>query len=222
MVDCVTGLVRRHRLVAILRGVPADRIVEMGEALLEGGIRVMEVALSTPDALVALERLRLTMEDRAAVGAGTVVDAEQGRRALGAGAQFFVTPHVAEPVCELAARERIPVIAGALTPTEIARAVDLGAAFVKLFPAAAVGSEYIRALLGPYPKLEILAVGGVGITNLADFLRAGAVGAGIGGALTQAADGVLDPSRVQSVATRLVSVVKEEVKRIVSNSDTKT
>lgn len=175
--------VRRHRLVAILRGVERESLEARVAALHGAGVRLIEVALSEPTALAALEDLvRLAPADTL-VGAGTVTTRELAAAAHHAGATFLVTPHVALPTIAYAREHDLGVLAGALTPTEIASAREAGARFIKLFPASVVGPDYVKALLGPYPDLELLAVGGVGSANLAPYLRAGAIGAGVGGAL---------------------------------------
>ena len=207
MRHAVEQAIRQDRLVAILRGVPAHVIGEMGEALVAGGIRIMEVALSEPGALEALSRLRLTMGDRALVGAGTVVTVPLGEQALDAGAQFFVTPHVTPDVCELALQRNIAIACGVMTPTEIALARSLGCSIVKLFPASVMGPGYIKALRGPYPDLEALVVGGIGPANITEYLKAGAVGAGIGGSLTDQDWTRPDFARAAAQARELTAIV---------------
>lgn len=175
--------VRHHRLVAILRGVEAATLAARVAALHEAGVRLVEVALSEPTALRTLEALVRVAPDDLMVGAGTVTTKATAEAARAAGARYLVTPHVAPDVFAYAARHDLGLLAGALTPTEIATAREAGAAFVKLFPASTVGPGYVKALLGPYPDLEVLVVGGVGSANLAPYLDAGALGAGVGGAL---------------------------------------
>ncbi len=183
--------VRQHRLVAILRGVEAATLAARVAALHEAGVRLIEVALSEPTALRTLEALVRVAPDDLIVGAGTVTTKATAEAARAAGARYLVTPHVAPSVFAYAAHHDLGLLAGALTPTEIATAREAGATFVKLFPASTMGSGYVRALLGPYPDLEALVVGGVGSANLASYLDAGALGAGVGGALAagDASDG---------------------------------
>lgn len=205
----VEEAIRRQRLVAILRGVPEAHIVAMGEALLEGGINIIEVALSEPGSLGALERLSVHMGNRAFIGAGTVLTTELGRKALNAGARFFVTPHVVPAVCELAVAQDVAINCGVLTPTEIAQARGLGSTIVKLFPAASMSPAYLKALRGPYPDLEALVVGGIGPNNLGEYMRAGALGGGIGGALTSQDWSRPDFQRTTQIAKQLVQTVSE-------------
>jgi 2-dehydro-3-deoxyphosphogluconate aldolase/(4S)-4-hydroxy-2-oxoglutarate aldolase len=183
--------VRRHRLVAILRGVEPATLPARVAALHGAGVRLIEFALSEPSALGTLEALVRLAPDDLLVGAGTVTTTATAEAARAAGARYLVTPHVAPEVFAYAARHDLGLLAGALTPTEIATARAVGATFIKLFPASTLGPGYVKALLGPYPDLEVLVVGGVGSANLAPYLEAGALGAVVGGALAagDAADG---------------------------------
>ncbi len=182
----VTDHLRAHPIMAILRGVPAPQVLPLAQALLAGGVRSLEVAFTDADAAPKIAELvdAFARDGSAFVGAGTVTTAERAEAALAAGAAFLVTPHVASAVNAVARERGVPVVCGAATPTEIAQAREQGAAFIKLFPAGPLGPGYLRALLGPYPDLEVFAVGGVGRDNARAFLEAGAIGLGVGGALT--------------------------------------
>lgn len=182
--DDLSARIHQHRIMAILRGVPPEHAQRLVQALYAGGIRLLEVSLSGPQALESLALIAANRPPDVRVGAGTVVSAKQAEQAIGAGATFFVTPHVAQEVNAYAAARQVPVLGGAMTPTEIAVARSQGCRIVKVFPAAILGSGYVRSLLGPYPDLELLAVGGINAQNLDEYLAGGAVGAGIGGALT--------------------------------------
>ena len=175
---------RAYPLLAILRGVPAEHVVPLGAALLAGGVRCLEVTFTDADAAAKIEALRASLPVEVLVGAGTVTTRKRAAAARAAGASFLVTPHVAPEVNAFAVDHELPVVCGATTPTEIAQALEQGCAFIKLFPAGPLGPDYLRALLSPYPDLEVFAVGGVGLANAAAYLAAGALGLGIGGALT--------------------------------------
>lgn len=181
--------VRRHRLVAILRGTPPEHFAGLVEALLGSGVRLIEVSLSEPGAAQQVARLRQLAGPEVWVGAGTVTSLALAQEALEAGAGFLVTPHVVPEVVAFAAEWGLGMLCGAMTPGEIATARGLGVRFIKLFPASALGPDYLRALLGPYPDLELLVVGGVHSGNLGAYLRAGALGAGVGGALARVDEG---------------------------------
>ena len=175
----------RHRIVAIARRVAADRIVPAAEALREGGIRLMEITFdqADPDCLRLtpgmIEALAARFPDML-IGAGTVMTREQARAAADAGARFVLAPNIDPDVIDEALGRGLVAIPGALTPTEVAYAYKLGAAMVKLFPAGDLGIGYMKALRGPLPHIPLMAVGGVDLTNLADFFKAGAKAAGIG------------------------------------------
>lgn len=170
------------RVLAIIRGRGAEPAVAAALALFEEGIRHVEVALTTPGALQAIEAIRAQAPEGAAVGAGTVLTGADVSDVVAAGGQFIVTPAVAEPIPE-AVRRDMPVLAGALTPTEAHNAMRLGAAAVKLFPASVGGPGYLRALRDPFPGIPFLAVGGVDLELARGYLQAGAVGVGVGGPL---------------------------------------
>lgn len=179
------SLLRRHRLLAILRGVPADHAPRLIGELREAGIELFEVALSDGHGLGALRAARAAFGSGLPLGAGTVVTPMLAAEAEAAGATFLVTPHVVPEVAGVARELGLELLMGAFTPTEIAQALTLGSVAVKVFPASTLGPEYVRQLRGPYPAAPLLAVGGVHAGNVASYLSAGADGVGIGGALTR-------------------------------------
>lgn len=186
------------RVLSIIRGKTADAAIAAGKVLLEEGMRVVEVSLTTPGALQAIEALAAAAPPGAQVGAGTVLTAGNVDDAVAAGAQFIVTPALAESV-HVAARRGLPVAAGALSPTEAWAAVQAGATVVKLFPASLGGPSYLRAVREPFPQIPFMAVGGVGLNEVAAYLEAGAVAVGVGGPLVgdAARGGSLDELRTR-------------------------
>ncbi|PNY80620.1 bifunctional 4-hydroxy-2-oxoglutarate aldolase/2-dehydro-3-deoxy-phosphogluconate aldolase [Deinococcus koreensis] len=184
--DVLLAALRRSRVLVILRGVPAVHAPRLIETLRGAGLDWFEVALSDAHGLEALRAIRAAAGPELLLGAGTVLTPELAAQAQEAGAGFLVTPHVIPEVATAAHERGLGLLMGALTPTEIARAVALGSAGVKVFPAGSHGPAYFRHLRGPYPGWPLLAVGGVDASNVAAYLAAGADGAGIGGALTRA------------------------------------
>lgn len=178
-------LLRRHRLLAILRGVPALHAPRLVETLREAGIELFEVALSDAHGLGALRAVRAALGPALPLGAGTVVTPALAAEAQAAGADFLVTPHLVPDVAAAARQRGLGLLMGALTPSEIAQALAMGSAAVKVFPASAFGPDYFRQLRGPSPEAALMAVGGVDAGNVAAYLAAGADGAGVGGALTR-------------------------------------
>ncbi len=176
-------MIQESRALIILRGDYGDRLEEIVRILVEEGFKAIEVAMNAPCAAEQIVRLRAAFADRAAIGAGTILSLEDARRALEMGACFLVSPHVDETLLAFCREASIPMIPGALTPTEIWRAWRSGAALVKIFPAMPGGPELVRNLRGPFSNVPFLPTGGITPENAAAFLQAGATAVGIGGAL---------------------------------------
>ncbi|MFG3708108.1 bifunctional 4-hydroxy-2-oxoglutarate aldolase/2-dehydro-3-deoxy-phosphogluconate aldolase [Micromonospora sp. NPDC047670] len=187
------------RILAVIRGTDTAGAVAAGTALLEEGVRIVEVALTTPDAARAIEALRAAAPAGSLVGAGTVLTTADVADVAAAGAQFVVTPAVVESIPE-AARRGLPVAAGALTPTEAYTAMRMGASAIKLFPASVGGPAYLRAVRDPFPDIPFVAVGGVGLADVPGYFRAGAIAVGLGGPLVgdAASGGDLDALRARA------------------------
>lgn len=179
--DFLAG-VRAAKLVAIVRGTGRDAATAAALALMEEGFRYVEVALTTPDAPAAIAAIRASAPPGALVGAGTVLSVTDVKDVVAAGAQFIVTPALADSIRE-AARRDLPVLAGALTPTEVHEGMNRGATLVKLFPAFIGGPRYVKALLDPFPSVPLVAVGGVGAADAAAYWDAGAAAVGPGSPL---------------------------------------
>ncbi len=179
----------QHSLIAILRGVPSEKAVPVAHALYDGGIRLLEITFDqrtdgteTLDAIRKICEVRDTMPGLI-VGAGTVMNPDQVRKAHQAGAAFILAPNTDPAVIGAAKALSMPVIPGAMTPTEITAAYALGADVVKVFPASVLGPDYIKAIHSPLPHIPLLVVGGVDLNNLSSFIKAGAIGTGIGSCL---------------------------------------
>jgi len=172
-----------NRLVAIIRLCHEAPLAQVAEALVAGGIRALEFTLTSPGAVPAITACRARFGDDIIVGAGTVLDEEEARHCLDAGAQFLVSPGFDRAVVALARACGALALPGALTPTEIVTAWRAGADVVKVFPARAFGPRYIADLLAPLPQIPLMPTGGVDETNVAAYLRAGAVGVAVGGTL---------------------------------------
>ncbi|WP_144932052.1 bifunctional 4-hydroxy-2-oxoglutarate aldolase/2-dehydro-3-deoxy-phosphogluconate aldolase [Paenibacillus sp. 32O-W] len=175
--------IKKTRLIAIARGVKREQIVPAAEALLQGGITVMEVTLNTPDALMMIQDLQERLGDRMYIGAGTVLDSDDAQEAVRAGASFLVTPNTDEDVIRYAAKEGIPIFPGAMTPTEIVRAWKAGATAIKIFPSSGLGLPYLKELMAPLNRIPMIAVGGIREDNVRDYLDIGCYAVGVGGSL---------------------------------------
>jgi len=173
--------IRQLALVPVIRASSADEAMRAIEALKEGGIDVLEITMTVPGAVKLIEQVAARYEKDAIVGAGTVLDAETARACILAGAKFVVSPGFNPATVELCRRYSVPVMPGALTPTEVLGAWQAGADMVKIFPCSAMGgASYIKALKAPMPQVDLIPTGGVNLQTAADFLNAGAGALGIG------------------------------------------
>ena len=175
----------RYQLVAILRGCEPERVPEIAAALADGGVRLLEVTLNSPDAMEVIRRLARTMGDRLLVGAGTVLTAAEAEMAIDAGAGFILSPSLDPDTIRATKKGGAVSVPGAFTATEILTAWRSGADIVKVFPAS-VGAQYIRDLRGPLPQIPLMPTGGVNLSNIREFRAAGAAAFGIGSALVPA------------------------------------
>ena len=178
---------RELGLVSVLRATSAEEAMTLAGAILAGGIDILEVTMTVPGAIRVIEQLADHHGDKLLLGAGTVLDAETARNCLLAGAQFIVSPALDLRTIELCRRYSVPVMPGALTPTEILTAWQAGADVVKVFPCSALGgAKYLKALQGPLPQIQIIPTGGVSLGTAEEFLAAGAFALGVGGDLVDA------------------------------------
>ena len=197
-------------IVAVIRAPSGELLADVAEALLAGGITVMEITFTVPKAETVLQQMVERVGDRALVGAGTILDLETARTALLHGAQFLVSPATNLDVIQMAHRYDKLVMPGALTPTEVLSAWEAGADVVKIFPSDINGPGYLKALRGPLPQILMMPTGGVNLDTAADFLRAGACTLGIGGALVEkeaVAKG--DLARIEALSRQYVQIVRE-------------
>jgi 2-dehydro-3-deoxyphosphogluconate aldolase/(4S)-4-hydroxy-2-oxoglutarate aldolase len=170
-------------VIGILRGCPPEHVVPIVAGAARGGLTVVEVTLDSPEPLRGIEAIASSLPNLV-VGAGTVHGPEAVRTAAQAGASFVVSPHTDEATMTACRRASLPALPGAATPSEIVRAIDLGAFAVKVFPAAQLGGpDFLRAVMAPLRKPRLVPTGGVDTTNALDFLRAGALAVGLGSAV---------------------------------------
>jgi len=197
-----------RRALCIIRAPAIPDPTGLARTLVEAGMPIVEFALTTPDAPRLIEAAAKV--DGLILGAGTVMSTQDARDAINAGATFLLTPGLRPAVAEEAVRQGVPVVLGAMTPTEVANAVDLGATAVKVFPAARLGAAYFGDLHGPYPDTPLVATGGLNAGNAAEFLAGGAI------AVT-AGSGVVGPklaaesrfAEIAARATEFLSAVTE-------------
>ena len=174
---------KRVGVVAVIRGSSADHAVAIAEALMRGGVWGIEITYSTPDCCRAIERVVALAPTEAAIGVGTVLNPSQISDAQNAGAQYAVSPHFDAAIVAEAIRRKLPMLPGAITPSEIVSAWNAGATCIKLFPGSLVGVDYVKALKGPLPHIPVMPTGGVTLDNLHEWFAAGVVAVGMGGNL---------------------------------------
>jgi 2-dehydro-3-deoxyphosphogluconate aldolase / (4S)-4-hydroxy-2-oxoglutarate aldolase len=172
-------------IVAILRVPTSDQLAGVARALFEGGVDVIEVTFTVPNALEGVAAVKKDLGGRVLLGMGTVLDPESARAAILAGAEFVVAPSLNLDVIRLCHRYDKLVMPGAFTPTEILRAWEAGADIVKVFPSDCVGPGYLKALKGPFPQIRLMPTGGVNLETLPAFIKAGACALGVGGSLVE-------------------------------------
>ena len=192
MSQAVLDKIIEGKIVAIVRGIPSTKIVSLAEAMEKGGVNCIEVTFDQSseekarDTLASIRAIKEALGDKVCVGAGTVMTVEQVRQAVEAGAEYMISPNVDEEVIRETKRLGKVSIPGAMTPTEAAFAYKCGADIVKLFPAGVLGAAYIKAVKAPLKHIPVTAVGNVNVDNCAEFIKAGAVGVGVGGSLVSA------------------------------------
>lgn len=197
IVPVVRALSKREALIAV-------------EAITEGGIPIVEITMTVPGAIDVIRDLAKSNSAAVLIGAGTVLDADMARRCRDAGAEFLVSPALNLETIEFAVKEKMLMMAGALTPTEIVKAWKSGSDFVKVFPCGQVGgAKYIKALKGPLPQIPLVPTGGVNLNTAAEFLEAGAEALGVGSELVQA-DALKSgkPEIIVATARKFVTIVK--------------
>jgi len=167
----------------VVRAQNATQIMPLCEALLAGGVIAIEITMTTPNALEAIEKARTGLGQRALIGVGTVLNGEICEAALAAGAEFVVTPVCRTELVSIAHAAGRPIMLGAYTPTEAHLAHEAGADFIKIFPADALGPGYMKSLRAPLPHLRLVPTGGVDVQNVTEFFKAGCVALGVGSSL---------------------------------------
>ncbi|MCX5676929.1 MAG: bifunctional 4-hydroxy-2-oxoglutarate aldolase/2-dehydro-3-deoxy-phosphogluconate aldolase [Planctomycetota bacterium] len=197
-------------IIPVVRAKSADALLDLARALLAGGIPICEVTLTVPGAIDGIRRLAAALGRQVLLGVGSVTRADQVEEAVAAGAEFIVGPVLVPEVVQAAHRHGKVVIPGAFTPTEIFQAHAAGADVVKVFPASVGGPSYFKAILAPMPFLKLMPTGGVDLSTVGVFLKAGAVTLGAGAAL-------VDSAAVQkgdwATLTKLARAFRDEVRK---------
>jgi 2-dehydro-3-deoxyphosphogluconate aldolase/(4S)-4-hydroxy-2-oxoglutarate aldolase len=177
------GPIREAGVIAVVRAGNAQEAVSVTGALLEGGVRAVELTFTTPGADEALAEARERYGSAVLLGAGTIREPGHIRAAVDAGADFLVSAHLQRDLVAAMLATGLPCTPGAFTPSEVAEALDMGVDVVKLFPASTGGTRHLRALRGPFPALRVVPTGGIDADDIADWFAAGAIAIGAGGEL---------------------------------------
>lgn len=173
-------------IVAVVRADKPEKALKVAEAVRLGGINAIEITMTVPGAIEVIKELgRNYGPEEMVIGAGTVLDAETARTAMLAGAEFIVSPYLNPDMVRMCNRYQKICMPGAMSVREVAEAMELGADVVKIFPGSLFGPEVIKALKGPLPQAPLMPTGGVSLDNVDEWIRAGAVGVGVGGELTK-------------------------------------
>ncbi len=198
-------------IIPVVRASSADEARMAADAVRQGGIPIVEITMTVPGAVEVIAALAKDCGSEILIGAGTVRTPDAARRCLDAGAQFLVSPGTNQKTIELASQCGVVMMAGALTPTEVDFAWQLGVDYVKVFPCSAVGGpSYIKALKGPFPEVRLVPTGGVNLETAADFLKAGSVALGVGGELVQAASlKAGKPEIITEAARKFVQIIHQ-------------
>jgi 2-dehydro-3-deoxyphosphogluconate aldolase/(4S)-4-hydroxy-2-oxoglutarate aldolase len=175
--------IRELPIIGILRGIKEEHLHELVHTIISSGLKTVEITMNTLHAAHLINKLSSESGDNLLIGAGTVLDRHDLFDALEAGAKFIVTPTISEEVIEYCYLNSVPVFPGALTPTEIHKAWQLGAAMVKVFPASLVGPGYFRDIKAPFNQIELMAVGGVSRGNIAEYFTMGASAVAFGASI---------------------------------------
>ena len=175
--------IKETKIIAIIRNAKPDDILPIVKSLYKSGIRAIEITMNSPKALESIELVATEMKDKVVVGAGTVLDAESARLAILSGATFILSPTLNKETIQMTKKYGAVSIPGALSPTEILDAYEYGGDIIKVFPTTSMGPEYIKDLQGPLPQIPLLPTGGIDLNNIEQFMKAGAVGVGLGSSL---------------------------------------
>jgi len=170
-------------VIAIIRADSSEQLIDATRALCDGGIRAVEVTMTTPNALEVIRDVSQKFGDKILVGVGTVLNKTTARAAVAAGAQFVVTPVFRPDVIQFCLQAEKPVMSGSYTPTEAFTAFEAGSDFIKIFPADGLGPNYIKAIRAPLPQLKIIPTGGVDLKTCGEFIKVGCVAVAAGSSL---------------------------------------
>lgn len=213
----VLQTIKDKKIVAVLRNVIDKDIVAIANALVTGGVNVLEITAESPDFISSIRQVKKQFGDKITVGAGTVLDPETAKLAIMAGAEFIFSPTVNKETIQITKRYGVLSIPGAMTPTEILRAYEHGADVIKIFPANVLGPKYLKDIHGPLPHIPLMPTGGINISNVQEYIQNGAVAVGIGSTLVNT-KGEINNSILHEITERAIQfATKVEELKLQSN-----
>ncbi len=196
-------LFKKHKIVAVLRANSVEEAKEKALAVFEGGVHLIEITFTVPDADTVIKELSFLKEKGAIIGAGTVTSVEQCRKAVESGAEFIVSPHLDEEISQFCKEKGVFYMPGVMTPTELVKAMKLGHTILKLFPGEVVGPQFVKAMKGPFPNVKFVPTGGVNLDNVCEWFKAGVLAVGVGSALVKGT-----PDEVREKAKAFVEKIR--------------
>ncbi|MEH6747489.1 MAG: bifunctional 4-hydroxy-2-oxoglutarate aldolase/2-dehydro-3-deoxy-phosphogluconate aldolase [Maribacter arcticus] len=205
----IVKIIKKEKIVAIVRMKEQLEVPAFINSLIKGGIKALEITSNTPGFSEEIANARnLYSKFGVLIGAGTVTNIEIAKEAIKAGAQFLVTPNTNIEVIKIAHTHDIPVLMGAVTPTEVCVAIENGADIIKLFPAGSLGINYFKSIKAPLDKIDFFVVGGINLSNIKDWMEAGASGVGLGSVLTQTTirEGYIKP--IESTVKKFIQLIQ--------------
>lgn len=202
--------IKEEKIVVIVRGIEQDDCLAIAEALIRGGMCLLEVTMNTEGALSIITKWREHFKNEDVyIGAGTVLNSELAVAAIDAGAQFIITPNVDEDVIRIARKHHVTIIPGAMSPTEIMDAIKAGADAVKLFPIDSLGIQYLKEIKASLSSVKVLATGGISLNNICEYLNCEVIGVGIGSSIVD--KGLIEKKDYKSL-TKLAETYVNKVK----------
>ncbi len=196
-------------IVAVVRAENAEKALKITEAVKKGGIDAIEITMTVPGAVDVIKQLTDEYsKDEILIGAGSVLDAETARACILAGAEYIVSPSLDEETIAMCNRYQKAVMPGAMSVTEVVKAMKYGADIVKVFPATLFGPKIIKALKGPLPQAPLMPTGGVSLDNVKDWIKAGSLAVGVGSSLSKGAK-TGDYEQVTETAKEFIRLIKE-------------
>ncbi|EGQ26469.1 2-dehydro-3-deoxyphosphogluconate aldolase [Sporosarcina newyorkensis 2681] len=203
----VLAQLKHAGVVAVMRKMTPDRVIEIVEALKEGGVTAVEITVEGKGGMESIKVVKDHFGDALLVGAGTVLDNPTAKQAIEVGADFIVTPIVSKEVIQVANEKDCLIASGAMTPTEIYTAYQAGATIVKVFPADSLGPAYLKNIQGPLSHIPLMPTGGINLDNMGAYVKSGAICIGVGSAIYQ----YDTPEEIKKAAEAFVSAYRNAI-----------